>query len=198
VRGSFSRANQNGPIEYGFRGNALNLDLNRDFIKCDSKNALAFNSLFTKVRPHLMVDTHVSNGADYQPTLTLITTQSDKLGRSQGEFLRTVLEPALFERMEATPFPMVPYVHTMGRTPESGIEGFLETARFATGYAALFGTIGLTTETHMLKPFKDRVEATYLFLWEFLKTAQQFQSQIRTQYEQGIQERNGKTKMALH
>ncbi|MCB0684129.1 MAG: hypothetical protein KDC32_24970, partial [Saprospiraceae bacterium] len=42
-RGSFSRANQEGPIEYGFRGNARNLDLNRDFIKCDSRNARTFN-----------------------------------------------------------------------------------------------------------------------------------------------------------
>ena len=36
-RSSYSRANQNGPEEYGFRGNAQNLDLNRDFIKMDSK-----------------------------------------------------------------------------------------------------------------------------------------------------------------
>jgi murein tripeptide amidase MpaA len=37
-----TRANQNGPELLGFRGNAKNLDLNRDFIKCDSKNARAF------------------------------------------------------------------------------------------------------------------------------------------------------------
>ena len=36
-RGSYSRANQNGPEEYGFRGNARNYDLNRDFIKADTK-----------------------------------------------------------------------------------------------------------------------------------------------------------------
>ena len=32
-RNSGSRTNQNGPKEYGFRGNARNYDLNRDFIK---------------------------------------------------------------------------------------------------------------------------------------------------------------------
>ncbi|WP_245916210.1 M14 family zinc carboxypeptidase [Aureicoccus marinus] len=32
-RNSTSRVNQNGPAEYGFRGNARNYDLNRDFIK---------------------------------------------------------------------------------------------------------------------------------------------------------------------
>jgi hypothetical protein len=32
-RGSHSRANQNGPEQYGFRGNARNYDLNRDLLK---------------------------------------------------------------------------------------------------------------------------------------------------------------------
>ncbi|WP_445752781.1 M14 family zinc carboxypeptidase, partial [Polaribacter sp.] len=41
-RNSHSRTNQNGPLEYGFRGNARNYDLNRDFIKQDTKNAAAF------------------------------------------------------------------------------------------------------------------------------------------------------------
>jgi hypothetical protein len=41
-RNAYSRVNQNGPKEYGFRGNAQNLDLNRDFTKCDSKEARSF------------------------------------------------------------------------------------------------------------------------------------------------------------
>jgi hypothetical protein len=189
VRGSHSRANQLGPVEYGFRGNALNLDLNRDFIKCDSQNALAFNSLFTRMMPHVLIDTHVSNGADYQHTLTLITTQSDKLGLAQGRYIREVFEPALFHAMDKTAYPMVPYVHTMGRTPESGIEGFLETPRFATGYAALYGAIGLTTETHMLKPFAQRVKATHTFLEQFLLYTAANKKDILWQYEEGREER---------
>jgi hypothetical protein len=189
VRGRFSRANQLGPAEYGFRGNALNLDLNRDFVKCDSRNALAFNSLLTRIRPHVMVDTHVSNGADYAHTLTLITTQSDKLGYAQGSYVRNELEPLLYQAMDKTDYPMVPYVHTMGRTPESGIEGFLETARFATGYAALHGVIGLTTETHMLKPFAQRVEATHVFLVKLLEYGQAHRVDLLKQYQEGEMER---------
>ena len=41
-RNCCTRTNQDGPEEYGFRGNARNLDLNRDFIKMDSRNAEAF------------------------------------------------------------------------------------------------------------------------------------------------------------
>ncbi len=64
-RSATSRANQNGPAEYGFRGNAQNLDLNRDFIKCDTRNAAAFNQVFTKWQPDVFIDNHTSNGADY-------------------------------------------------------------------------------------------------------------------------------------
>src|ERR1035437_482863 len=65
-RNSVSRVNQNGPENFGFRGNAQNLDLNRDFIKCDSKNARSFEEIFQKWKPDFLIDTHVSDGADYQ------------------------------------------------------------------------------------------------------------------------------------
>ncbi len=45
-RGSFSRANQNGPEQYGFRGNARNYDLNRDFIKMIRKMQKVFRRFF--------------------------------------------------------------------------------------------------------------------------------------------------------
>ena len=163
-RNCCTRANQDGPESYGFRGNAANLDLNRDFIKMDSRNAEAFVALFHAVDPDVFVDTHTSNGADYPYTMTLITTQSDKAGPVVGPFLRNELEPVLFEGMKERGWPMAPYVYSLGSTPEDGIMGFLETPRYSTGYATLFGTIGFTTEAHMLKPFSDRVQATRAFL----------------------------------
>ena len=177
-RGSKSRANQNGPEQYGFRGNARNLDLNRDFIKCDSRNAQSFNQIFTKIRPHVLIDTHVSNGSDYPYTMTLITTQTDKLGGILGKYLKEKMEPLLFSSMKNCGQEMCPYVNTMGRTPESGLIDFLETPRFATGYAALFNTIGFTTETHMLKPYAQRVEATYRFFIVLLEYARDHRNDL--------------------
>ena len=75
-------------MSYGFRGNAANLDLNRDFIKMDSQNAEAFVSMFEAIDPDVFVDTHTSNGADHPYTMTLITTQADKAGPVVGPFLR--------------------------------------------------------------------------------------------------------------
>ena len=54
-RGSYSRANQNGPESYGFRGNARNYDLNRDFVKADSRNARSFAAIFQSVNPDVFI-----------------------------------------------------------------------------------------------------------------------------------------------
>ncbi|WP_236614058.1 M14 family metallopeptidase [Nafulsella turpanensis] len=170
-RNSFSRANQEGPEAYGFRGNAQNLDLNRDFIKNDSKNARSFTEIFHSLDPDLYVETHVSNGADYQYTMTLLPTQHNKLGGVMGPYLENQLEPALYKRMEKKDWPMVPYVNVFGTVPDSGMVQFMDSPRYSSGFAALHNTFGFITETHMLKPYKQRVAATRAFLESVLEEA---------------------------
>ena len=163
-RNSYSRANQNGPLEYGFRGNAQNLDLNRDFTKCDSKEARSFAQIFHLLDPDILIDNHVSDGADYQHTMTLLTTQYDKLGGDMGKWLKENFEPKLYKSMAEKSWDMVPYVSFETGSPDKGMVMFYDPPRYSSGYAALFQTIGFVPETHMLKPFKDRVLATYSFM----------------------------------
>lgn len=177
-RGCCSRANQNGPEAYGFRGNAKNLDLNRDFIKMDSENARSLVLLLRSLNPHVFIDTHTSNGADYQYVMTMIATQPDKASAEIGEYIREKMSPSLYADMEKRGFGMTPYVYGMGRTPDEGIKDFLETPRYSTGYNALFNTIGYTSETHMLKPFAQRVESTYQFLMSTAKYMSQNASEL--------------------
>ena len=158
-RANTSRVNQDGPEQFGFRGNSRHLDLNRDFVKCDTLTARVFNHLFAAWDPDVMVDTHTSNGADYAYTMTLIHTQADKLGTELGGYLVDTMLPALYADMEARGWPTCPYVNPVKDSPDHGIAEFLETARFSTGYAALHHTIGFMPETHMLKSFKDRYES---------------------------------------
>ncbi len=165
-RGSSSRANQNGPEEYGFRGTAQNYDLNRDFVKCDSREAQTFTQIFQEWKPEIFIDTHVSDGADYQYTMTLISTQPDKLNPTLSAYQEKVLLPDLNAAMKDAGYEVTPYVNPINTTPDSGIVAFLETPRFSTGYAALFNCIGMMPETHMLKPYKARVFSTYHLLME--------------------------------
>ncbi len=160
-RNSGTRTNQNGPKEYGFRGNARNYDLNRDFIKTDTKNAKTFAKLFHLVQPDVFIDNHVSNGADYQYTLTHLFTQHNKLGGVLGNYLHTQMMPKLEEKLEAKQWDITPYVNVFNRTPESGFSQFKDSPRYSTGYTTLFNTLGMMVETHMLKPYKKRVEGTY-------------------------------------
>jgi hypothetical protein len=158
-RANTSRVNQDGPEQFGFRGNSRHLDLNRDFVKCDTLNARIFNQLLTSWDPDVMVDTHTSNGADYPYTMTLIHTQADKLGYGLGPFLRETMLPHIYKEMEAKGWPTCPYVNPVKDTPDDGIAEFLEVPRFSTGFAALHHVIGFMPETHMLKPFKDRYDS---------------------------------------
>lgn len=168
-RTGFSRVNQDGPESYGFRGNARNLDLNRDFIKSDSRNARAFASIFHWVNPDILIDNHVSDGADYQHTMTLLTTQHDKLGGPIGQYLHDVFEPSLYKGMQEKKWPLIPYVNFDGGNPEKGWTAFYDPPRYSSGYAALFQTMGFMPETHMLKPFAQRVKSTYALMQTFIE-----------------------------
>ena len=160
-RNTGTRTNQNGPQSYGFRGNARNYDLNRDFIKSDTKNAKTFAQIFHLVQPDVFIDNHVSNGADYQYTLTHLFTQHNKLGGPLGHYLHTEMMPTLEQKLEAKSWDITPYVNVFNRTPDSGFSQFMDSPRYSTGYTTLFNTLGMMVETHMLKPYKQRVEGTY-------------------------------------
>ena len=160
-RNSTSRTNQNGPLEYGFRGNARNYDLNRDFIKNDTLNAQSFAEIFHLIKPDVFIDNHVSNGADYHYTLTHLFTQHNKLGGSLGKYLNDSFQPALVKALANQSWDVTPYVNVFNRVPESGFSQFMDYPRYSTGYTSLFNVLGMMVETHMLKPYKQRVKGTY-------------------------------------
>ncbi len=196
-RSSTSRANQNGPESYGFRGNAQNLDLNRDFIKTDSKNSRSFQEIFTTWQPDIFVDNHTSNGADYQYVMTLIETQADKLSTALSKFMTEKLSPSLFSQMKAKGWEMTPYVNHMGETPESGISAFLETPRYSTGYTTLHQTIGYVPETHMLKSFDLRVKATYALMECFIDFAEKNSQEIARVRKNALEQAKTQKEFAL-
>lgn len=179
-RNAHSRANQNGPVEYGFRGNAQNLDLNRDFIKMDSRNAKVLVALMASEKYHLFVDNHTSNGADYQYVLTYFHTRPEKL---MPEIVPNLLqlETGLKHQLARQDWPTAPYVETIKTVPDSGLFAFWESGRYATGFAALHNTIGYTVETHMLKPFSQRMLATLAFMEQFLTVSTS--DSLRAQFE---------------
>lgn len=185
-RGKYSRANQNGPEEYGFRGNARNFDLNRDFIKNDSENAKSFQQIFQHFKPIYFIDNHVSNGADYQYLFTYISTNKERLGDKLGTYFNEKLQPQILANIEKKGILTTPYVNIHGDSPDEGFPAFMDSPRYATGYTALFNTMGTVAETHMLKPYKDRVAATYEYMLSSIRFVEKNASEIHKKMEENI------------
>ncbi|BFP39745.1 M14 family metallopeptidase [Flavobacteriaceae bacterium GF1] len=179
-RNSTSRVNQNGPETYGFRGNAQNYDLNRDFIKMDTRNAYTFVDIFHLLKPDIFIDNHVSNGADYQYTLTHLFTQHNKLGGELGNYLHKELMPSLEMELQKNGLDITPYVNVFNRPPDDGFSQFMDHPRYSTGYTSLWNTLGMMVETHMLKPYKPRVESTYQLLRQMVDIADRDYEKIKS------------------
>lgn len=139
------------------------------------------------MNPDLFMDNHVSDGADYQHTMTLLTTQHNKLGGPIGEFLHDVFEPALYKSMEAKQWPMCPYVSFFGANPDRGWDAFYDAPRYSSGYAALFQTMGFIPETHMLKPFPQRVKATYALMQTMIEEGAKHATSIKAKRAASIE-----------
>ncbi len=180
-RGKYSRVNQDGPIECGFRANGQNLDLNRDLMKGDAMETRWFKEVFlyNGVSPDLFIETHVSNGADYQHTLTVLSTQHNQLSGVLGVYQHDSLMPAVYNMLRERKIEACPYVNHFSTTPDSGWVEFFDLPRFSSGYASLNNCMAILAETHMLKPFKQRVENTCTFLEVMLTFCGQHKKEIK-------------------
>lgn len=178
-RNTSSRTNQNGPESYGFRGNARNYDLNRDFIKTDTRNAVTFQEIYHTVNPDFFIDNHVSNGADYQYVLTHLITQYNRSTSTLANYIENSFRPELEQKLNEENWPITPYVSVWGTTPDKGFSQFLDEPRYSTGYTSLWNTVGLMVETHMLKPYKDRVEGTKILMEKVLEIAQSRATEVK-------------------
>ena len=164
-RGPYNRANQTTPPESGFRGNAQNLDLNRDFIKMDSKNSQSLVHAFHKWSPEVFLDTHVTDGSDHQYVITLIPTIFQRLPEPMSRYFKEVMIPSLFQEMKKRTYELIPYVNWVDRMkPERGLSAYYDAPRVSTGFASLFNTYAFMTENHVYKDFRDQVKSVYQFI----------------------------------
>jgi len=157
--GPYNRINQNGPDEMGWRVNARNLNLNRDFVKADTPEMRAWLALWNRWSPDFFIDIHSTDGADYQYPITYSLELQGNMDAGLTDWTRTY-EQGMNRLMAADGFPMAPYVSFVDwHDPRSGLKLWAATPRFSQGYAAARNRPGLLIETHMLKPYPVRVES---------------------------------------
>ncbi len=177
---AYNRINQNGPAEMGWRTTARNLNLNRDYMKADAPEMRAMLRLFQQWLPDLYIDCHVTDGIDMQYDITYATELGPNIDAGIVAYLKQTLLPPVLGQVEKDGHHIFWYVFPREETDlHKGMGGGASTPRFSTGYAALQNRPSILIETHMLKPYKTRVEATASFLRGTLATVGRSASSLR-------------------
>lgn len=166
----YNRINQNGPKQMGWRVNAQGLNLNRDYTKLDVPEMRAFVALFNKWQPDFFFDTHATDGADYQYVTTYSTENFGNYDPGITRWLTETWEPSINVAMAQHGIPITRYVefYPWG-DPNGQLYDRSFSAMFSEGYTIARNCPGVLLETHMLKPYKDRVFSTYHMIVETLK-----------------------------
>lgn len=159
---AYSRINQNGPKEMGWRTTAQNLNLNRDFLKADAPEMQAWLRLFNQWNPDFFIDTHTTDGADYQYAITYALETEGQANEGLKQWQKKIFVPVVEQKMEQRGFPLFPYVSFKSwHDPRSGLISGAASPIYSQGYTSTRNRPGMLVETHMLKPYHLRVEATY-------------------------------------
>ncbi len=159
--GRWNRPNQNGPEETGWRTTSQNLNLNRDYTKADAPEMRAMLGLIQAWDPLVCADLHVTDGADFQPDISLQVepiNQGDNSLHAAGRELRDALIAQLASQ-GSTPLPFYP---DLARTddPASGFLLTVYSPRFSTGYFPQRNRFTVLVETHSWKDYATRVRVT--------------------------------------
>ncbi|MCK6682072.1 MAG: M14 family metallopeptidase [Thermoanaerobaculia bacterium] len=190
----FNRPNQDGPVDgMGFRTNARGLDLNRDFLKADSQEARALLSLLRDWDPDLFIDQHVTDGADYQATVTVSLGSEPFASAPLVKWMKDTVRPVL-SRVEERGFGTAPYVEFVDWTdPSKGLDLGPSRPRYSSGYLPLRHIPSVLVEMHSLKPFVERVLGNEAFMAElFSELARNPKALLEARRQSKSQAREGK------
>ena len=156
--GRWNRPNQNGPLETGWRTTAQNINLNRDYMKADTPEMRAMLRLINAWDPLVCADLHVTDGADFEPDISLQVeplNQGDTNLKVSGRQMRD----ALIARLTELGFLALDFYPDLASTddPASGFALTVYSPRFSTGYFPQRNRFTVLVETHSWKDYARRV-----------------------------------------
>jgi hypothetical protein len=158
----WNRPNQNGPEETGWRTTAQNLNLNRDYMKADSPEMQAMLGLLCEWDPVICADLHVTDGADFEPDISL---QAEPINQGDPELFASGREmrDELIDKLSAAGSLPLPFYPDFAKTddPSSGFLLTVYSPRFSTGYFRSGNRFTILVETHSWKDYAKRIRVTY-------------------------------------
>ncbi len=167
----FNRVNQRGPVDMGWRTNARNLNLNRDYAKLDTLELQHMIRAINIWQPDLYIDVHVTDGIDYQYDVTFGYNVKEGYSPASFEWLETYYRPEIESALSAQGHIPGKLIFAIDNTDLSkGLSYWNPSPRFSNGYGDARHLPTILIENHSLKPFKQRVLGTYVMLEQTLKT----------------------------
>lgn len=170
-RSEYGRVNQRGPKEMGWRTNAQNLNLNRDYTKLETAGIQAIAKVINSYDPDLYIDIHVTDGADYQYDVTYGYVATGGYSPEISNWLSSYFQPEVDQALKDEghiPGPLL--FAANGNDFTQGNIAFSFSPRFSHTYGDIKHIPSILIENHSLKPFEQRVLGTYVFLEQAIKT----------------------------
>jgi hypothetical protein len=166
----FNRPNQRGPKNMGWRTNAQNLNLNRDYTKLDTKEIRAVVKVINDYNPSLYMDIHVTDGADYQYDITYDFGREKSYSPMITKWFSDTFKSAIDTDLKINGHIPGSYLNTANEMDFSkGNISSKGSPRFSNEYGELRHLPSILIENHSLKPYKQRVLGTYVLLESTLK-----------------------------
>ncbi len=166
----YNRPNQRGPENMGWRTNAQNLNLNRDYAKLDTKEIRAVIKVINEYDPVMYMDIHVTDGADYQYDITFGGVNNIGYSPAIENWLSNTYKP--FADKDLTANGHIPGQLINALNDRDFSQGSVITTgapRFSDSYGDARHLPAVLVENHSLKPYKQRVLGTYVLLESTLK-----------------------------
>ncbi|HSM68616.1 MAG TPA: M14 family metallopeptidase [Xanthomonadales bacterium] len=176
----YSRINQRGPREMGWRTNARNQNFNRDYAKLDTPGVRAIVEVINQWEPDLYLDLHVTDGVDYQYDITFGGNGHAGWSPAVRRWINQVYFPAVAEELTAqghVPGPLVLAVNDLDL--EQGFQTWTAGPRYSNGYGDARHLPAVLVENHSLKPYRQRVLGTYVLLASSMAVLAQQQTALR-------------------
>jgi len=166
----YNRPNQRGPQNMGWRTNAQNLNLNRDYAKLDTKEIRSVVNVIDEYDPLLYMDIHVTDGADYQYDITFGGLGKQGYSSAIRDWLENQYKPYADKDLVANGHIPGPLLNAFnGQDFSQGNIVTMGSPRYSDSYGDLRHLASILLENHSLKPYKQRVLGTYVLLESTLK-----------------------------
>ena len=155
---ALGRVNQRGPQVTGWRTNARNLNLNRDYAKLDTPEIRAMVAAIRAWQPDLYMDLHVTDGLDKQPDVTWSFSGTHAYSPGISAWLESPFSSTLWQDLLDMGHIPGPHIFVIDRRDMGkGVLHWEGGPRYSDGYGSARHQPTVLVENHSLKPYQQRV-----------------------------------------